>query len=86
LELARSCRALGDEAQARTWLEEAARFAREEVAFDPASGYYCLGQALMALGDAPGVIQAYQAALDHHCFYPERQEVEDTLARLRGSA
>jgi pentatricopeptide repeat protein len=83
LGLGRCYQALGDAAPAREWLKKAAHFAREAVAFDPTDGYFYLGQALESLGDVAGAIQAYQAALDHHVWYPQRQKVEETLAHLR---
>jgi hypothetical protein len=50
---------------------------------DPATGYYWRGKAFQSLGDSPGALQAYRAALSRHLHHPFRQEVKMALELLQ---
>jgi RNA polymerase sigma factor (sigma-70 family) len=78
-----SLRRLGEEDRARIWFERAAQKALTLANHSPALAYYRRGQALEALGDTVGAIQAHQAAIDHHLLYPWRREARRSLERLQ---
>lgn len=81
--LGESYRVLGDESKCKDWWKEAAHRAQGLMAVDPAIGYYWRGKAFESLGDGPGALQAYKAALSKHLLHPLRQEVKVALKLLQ---
>jgi tetratricopeptide (TPR) repeat protein len=81
--LGESYRMLGDESKCKDWWKEAAHRAQGLMVVDPATGYYWRGKAFQSLGDSPGALQAYRAALSRHLHHPFRQEVKMALELLQ---
>lgn len=78
-----SLRRLGEEEHARTWFERAAQKTLSLATHSPAIAWYRRGQALEALHDPVGAIQAYQTSMVHHLLYPWRREAQRSLDRLQ---
>ncbi|HBB88620.1 MAG TPA: hypothetical protein DC047_13495 [Blastocatellia bacterium] len=79
----KSLRNLGEEERAQWWFERAAQKALVLSNHSPAIAYYLRGQALEALRDPVGAIQAYQASLAHHVLYPWRRAAQRSLKQLQ---
>lgn len=78
-----SLRRLGEEEHSRTWFERAVQKTLILATHSPAIACYRRGQALEALRDPVGAIQAYQASIAHHLLYPWRREAQRSLDRLQ---
>lgn len=81
--LGESLRRLGEEDGARTWFERAAQKTLTLADHSPAIAYYRRGQAMEALDDRVGAIQAYQESIAQHVLYPWRREAQRSLDRLQ---
>ncbi|MFK0732130.1 MAG: tetratricopeptide repeat protein [Gloeotrichia echinulata HAB0833] len=82
--LGESYQVLGDAKASKRWWEAVCEGCQELRAFNPAMADYCLGRALLGLGDRLGAIQADEGAVSKQLLYPARGEVEKIIQRLKG--
>jgi tetratricopeptide (TPR) repeat protein len=80
--LAESYLALGEQSKNRFWCERTAYHANELTALSPSNGHYWEARALESLGDLPGGLRAYRAALNENLLYPERQTAQFAVDQL----
>lgn len=81
--LGESMRNLGRHQEAQDCWSKVVRLVDEFTEMNPARASYWRGMALENLGDTNGSLLAYESALQSHLLYPERQELQQRMKRLR---